>query len=208
LPDAKAEPFGLRSAVVNSNRRRGVTKVRLMNRSVFLAALLAICIGVMGCGGGAPASSGGAQTPGSSPTEGAPVQTKGKATSIHLVITGGAGAGTFDLNSSDKCTYVKEATTNMMIWGVGYSDTESNKIVSLTIAVNIATKPPTFTFGAITQSLSGQQYNLSTVVAGFGTGSAEVQDRGLTVKISLTGTTKEGYGVTATVQCNEVDRIN
>lgn len=126
---------------------------------------------------------------------------------IHLVLTGGRGAGTFDLNSSDACVFGTQPT--FKAWQAGYTDPSSTApILVFTLSIQTSDSPPTFTFGALTESLSGQQYNISTIGgAGIGSGSADVQDMGATAKMSMNGKTKEGYGATATVQCNKINRI-
>jgi hypothetical protein len=126
---------------------------------------------------------------------------------IHLVLTGGPSAGTFDLNSSEKCQFLTQPT--MKIWQANWSDTSPTaKIVNFTISVDIMPSPTKFTVVAAIPSSDGlRMYAASTFVPGGGGGTGSVQDGGATAKISADGKTKEGYGVTATVQCNQVERL-
>jgi hypothetical protein len=185
-----------------SNRGGHVIKARLFC-TVVLTALLAVAIGIVSCGGQATTSSG---SPNAGASPAASAGTNGSAAAIHLVLTGGTGAGTFDLKAADPCTFTKQPTTTL--WGATYGDGSTPPILAFTLAVDIKVSPAAFTLGALTQSLSGQSYNISTVAGvGIGSGTADVQDLGATAKISINGKTNEGYGVTATVQCNQIQRI-
>jgi hypothetical protein len=171
-------------------------------RSLSAAALLAVGIGIMSCGGQANTSSGSTNSAASPAASSSPVQTKGHAEAIHLVLTGGAGAGPFDLDSSMPCTYL----SSNKLWSAEGGDPSSTTIIAFTLAVDTSKSPATFTFGALTQSLSGQSYDISTL-ANIGSGSADVLDLGATARITMNGQTKEGYRVTATVQCNQINRV-
>jgi hypothetical protein len=157
----------------------------------------------MSCGGGASTSSGSPNAEGS-PAAPASAATKGNAAAIHLVLTGGPTPGTFDAKSSDSCTFLTEAK----LWGARYGDNSvTATLVAFTLAVNITKSPATFTLGVLTANEGSKSYDISTVAPGFGSGTAEVQDLGATAKMSMNGTSKEGYGATVTVQCNKIDRL-
>ena len=94
----------------------------------------------------------------------------------------------------------------------GYKDTTSTKLAVVSIAVFTETNPPTFTFGAITGTITGpdvRNWDASTLtgVTGLGSGTASFQDLGVTAKLSINAKTKEGYGVVVTVQCNKIERL-
>ncbi len=179
----------------------------MIARSLFAAALLAAGLGLVSCGGGPAASSSGSN-PGDSPPAAATGATKGNAAVIHLVLTGGPGAGTFDLNSSEKCQFL--TTSQMKLWQANFSDNSPTaKIVYFTITVDIMSSPSKFSVGASVPSPDGpRMYSASTVGAGMGSGTGSVQDGGSTAKISADGKTKEGYGIAATLQCNQIERLH
>lgn len=166
-------------------------------RSFSVAALLAVAIGIATCGGQATTSSGSPAASGG---------TNGHAEAIHLVLTGGPTPGTFDFNSSDPCTFLTQPT--MKLWGGTFGDNSPTAtLVSFTLTVDVMQNPATFTLDVLTPNASAQQYVVSTIGPGFGSGSANVQDLGATARMSMHGQTKEGYGATATVQCNQIQRI-
>jgi hypothetical protein len=122
---------------------------------------------------------------------------------IHLVLTGGPSAGTFDLNSAEKCQVLTQPT--MKAWQANFSDNSPTaKVAYFTITVDVKQSPAKFSVAGTVAG--GPMYQASTIV-GSGSGSAEVQDAATTARISAEGKTKEGYGITATVQCNQVERI-
>jgi hypothetical protein len=168
-------------------------------RLYFAAALLAVAIVLAGCGGQATTSSASPNS-GTSPAASAPAG--GSGTVIHLVITGGSGAGTYDVSSADPCTYLK---TNK-IWNARFGDPTSTTVVSVTIAADTSVTPAQFTFDVQTGSSSGPVYDISTVIPGHGSGNIDIQDSGTTAKLTVTGTTTKGEKMTATAQCNQVDR--
>ena len=181
-----------------------------MNRSFFAVALLAVAFGTIACGGGSTGSA--SPNPAGSPAAVTPpaAVTKGSAAVIHLELSGASGAGTFDLNSSETCKFIKNVPGNW--WTAGYKDTTSTKIALVGIAVDVEKSPPTFTFNAITGAITGPDFrswdaSTMTGVTGLGSGTASAQDGGTTAKISINGKTKEGYGVVATVQCNKIERL-
>lgn len=221
LPDAKrdapavrsmGQPLGYRPGgwpfpdrTYASYQRRQRVRNRT-TRSFSAAALLAVGIGIISCGGGGSTSSASPNAAGS-PAVAASAATKGSAAVIHLVLTGGPTPGTFDLKSPEKCSFVTQPT--MKIWTAKFDDKSvTATIISFTLSVDIFTSPATFTLNVFTPSADGGTfYVASTVTPDFGSGSAEVKDLGATVKMSMNGKTKEGYGATATVQCNQIERI-
>lgn len=206
LPLAAAEPVFRPNRAgrghVPSSDHCLVSGGNVITRSLFAAALLAVGLGLVSCGGGPAAPSVGSN-PGDSPLAAATAATKGSAAVIHLVLTGGPAAGTFDLNSSEKCQFLTQPT--FKAWQANFSDNSPTaKVTYFIISVDVKQSPAKF---SVAGTVAGAPMYQASTIAGSDTGSADVQDAGTTAKISAAAKTKEGYGITATVQCNQVQRL-
>ncbi|GAC1614506.1 MAG: hypothetical protein NVS9B1_23990 [Candidatus Dormibacteraceae bacterium] len=192
-------------------------------RPFFAAALLSAGIAAAGCGGGQAAtpSPGSASTPGASATATstattAPAPAAGQGSTLHLVLTGGPMPGTFDLKSAKGCQVLSTSVAGVAkkLWSAGNEDLKSPNIAGINFIIDMAKTPPQFTFGALgpfptdpTSTVQQASYDVSTVQAGYGSGTADVQDKGATAQMSMKGQTKQGWGVEATAQCYKVERV-
>lgn len=142
------------------------------------------------------------------PAAGAP------ATTIHLVVTGGEHAGTYDATSADlTCTYGFAGPGS---WGNQYSVTEKaeGEFSSLQLIVPDAkdagdgTERMLMTVGF--GPLLGPAYSEHTIDAregkGKGRGTIAVDDRGSRGKVSFKGTSADGVGLEGTIECHQVMR--
>jgi hypothetical protein len=62
------------------------------------------------------------------------------------------------------------------------------------------------TFGPTLASTGGLEIQTLTPDSARGTGTATLQDNGATIKWTIDGTTEDGIGVDATIECGPVDR--
>jgi hypothetical protein len=167
----------------------------LITSGRFLIALAA-------CGGSSSGSASGTGS-GSSSSSGAP---KGivSASVLHVVITGGPAAGTYDAKSAQ--VTCSRSAKDKTYWGNQYSDPSNKDFSSLQL---IAQDAAAFSGGGTkfltTITVKGQDLNISDLNGSKkGSGTATIQDSGLTAKVSIKGQAAEGGGIDATIQCNQV----
>ncbi len=163
------------------------------------------------CGGGDSQPEG--QVASDSGAEGAPAAGE-PATTIHLVVTGGKHAGTYEATSTDlTCTYGFAGPGS---WGNQYSVTDkaAGEFSSLQLIVPDAkdagdgTERMLMTVGF--GPLLGPAYTEHTIDArqgkGKGRGTIAVDDRGSSGKITFKGTSADGVGLEGTIECHHVMR--
>lgn len=131
------------------------------------------------------------------------------ATTIHLVLSGGPHAGSYHVDATQvTCTYGFAGEGS---WGNAFSD-ESAKPSSVQLVVPDAKGAAngtsdfrfTATFGDL---LTGTQYDINRLHGREdGEGTATVVDRGSNATVTVRGTTNDGVGIDATLECREVTR--
>lgn len=140
----------------------------------------------------------------------------GTATTIHLVIGGGAHAGTYDAKSSDlTCTYGFAGPGS---WGNQYSVTgkKPSEFSSLQLIVpdtkDAADGTDKFLltagFGELMQP-GYTDHTINTSGGGSkkeGSGTITVDDRGKTGKVSFKGKTKDNVTLEGTIDCHQLMR--
>jgi len=173
-------------------------------------AILAIVLAA--CGGPTPAASqpGSATQLPAGPTNATPTSppvAAGAGTSIHVVVASGPQAGTYD------GTGVKlDCNTAVDGSGATYADTTKTEgVTALTFTSGEGGANPTkFYFQVLFGVISLQQpfLEISTLdpAAPRGSGTATLQDNGATINWTINGTSADGFGVQATVECGPVDR--
>lgn len=138
---------------------------------------------------------------------------KGK---IHLEVTGGANAGTYDVEMKDAgCSY---GLAGEHAWGNQYSiDTKDPKeFSSLQLVVpdtkaaasGTSTFQMTVQFGPLFGS-GGHSYDVNTRPESSlkgGSGTVTVQDQGKSGKVTFDAKTKDGVGLKGTIDCQDVVR--
>jgi hypothetical protein len=197
-------------------RRLAVTSFVL---SVFLAA----------CGGGGTATTApggqttapGQPTTGAEPTQGQPAPQPGAGT-VAVVLNGGADAGSYTGSENPNCTYNFFSPDT---WGVQYSLTEvtAEQFSSLQVVhrptgggddgdmfAGVGTLV-TVGFGSILDAENYRTYEVEIRTDDEesdigGTGTMQVNDGGSTAVLHFTGTTADGVGIDATVNCPSVTR--
>ena len=139
----------------------------------------------------------------------------GTATTIHLVVQGGAHAGTYDVESSDlTCTYGFAGPGS---WGNQYSVTGKNpdEFSSLQLIVpdtkDAADGTDNFLLTAGFGELMKSGYSEHTIKATAdgekeGNGRVIVQDRGQTGKVTFQGKTKDNVTLEGTIDCHQLMR--
>ena len=139
----------------------------------------------------------------------------GTATTIHLVVQGGAHAGTYDAQSSDlTCTYGFAGPGS---WGNQYSVTgkSPNEFSSLQLIVPDAkdaadgTDKFLLTAGFGEPMKSGySEHTINAAADGEkeGHGRVIVQDRGQTGKVTFQGKTKDNVTLEGTIDCHQLMR--
>jgi hypothetical protein len=168
----------------------------LIASGCFLLALAA-------CGGSSGGSSGG--TGSGTPSPNAQQQGPISASVLHVVISGGPAAGTYDAKSSQ--TTCSRSSTDKTYFGNQYSDPSNNDFSSLQLIVQDASA---FTGGGTrfltTITVKGQDLNISLMSdPKKGSGTVTIQDSGLSAKVTIKGQAAEGgAGIDATIQCNKV----
>jgi hypothetical protein len=190
----------------------------------FMTVLLLIPALVAACGGGgAPTAAPGqpTQAPGQ-PTQAPgqptspPAQTTpapvGGATTVSVTLTGGAHAGTYTGTADPLCSngFMGEG-----VWGTQYSvfeGIEAGELSSLQLIYNPvgAQLKTTVGIGPIFDTANGYtEYDITFQYEGqddSGTGTVQVTDGGTTAVLHVTGTTADGVGIDATVNCPAVTR--
>jgi hypothetical protein len=138
---------------------------------------------------------------------------KGK---IHLEVTGGANAGTYDVEMKDTgCSY---GLAGEHAWGNQYSiDTNDPKAFSSLQLVVPDTRAAasgtsnfqmTVQFGPLFGS-GGNSYDVNTRPESSskgGSGTVTVQDQGKTGKVTFDAKSKDGVGLKGTIDCQDVVR--
>lgn len=174
-------------------------------------AILAIVLAA--CGGPTPAATqqpgGGTQPPAGAtnaiPTS--PPVAGAAGSTIHVVVASGPLADTYD------ATGVKlDCNTAAGGSGATYADiTKTDGVTALTFTSGEGgANPAKFYFQLLFGAIAAQQafLEISTLDPAFarGSGTATLQDNGSTIKWSINGTSADGIGVQATVECGPVDR--
>ncbi|HEX6598208.1 MAG TPA: hypothetical protein VF034_02730 [Gemmatimonadaceae bacterium] len=138
---------------------------------------------------------------------------KGK---IHLEVTGGDNAGTYDVEMKDTgCSY---GLAGEHAWGNQYSidTTDPKQFSSLQLVVpntkaaasGTSTFQMTVQFGPLFGS-GGHSYDVNTRPESSnkgGSGTVTVQDQGKTGKVTFDAKTKDGVGLKGTIDCQDVVR--
>lgn len=160
----------------------------------------------------ASADSTGAATSASSASD-APGAAKGK---IHLEVSGGANAGTYDVEMKDAgCSY---GLAGEHAWGNQYSidTTDPKQLSSLQLIVpdakgaasGTSTFQMTVQFGPLFGS-GGHSYDVNTrpdASKQQGSGTVTVQDQGSTGKVTFDAKSGDGVGLKGTIDCQSVVR--
>lgn len=181
-------------------------------------SILTACVFLAACGGGdndADVEAGGAaQASGSSGGD--------PATTIHLVVSGGPHAGTYDVTSTDiTCSYGFAGPGS---WGNQYSvaDKKPNEFSSLQLIVpdtkDAADGTETFVITAGFGSMMDPGYSEHTINTGAtlggadpdaerkGSGTITVDDKGQTGKVTFKGTTEDNVTLEGTIDCHRLMR--
>jgi hypothetical protein len=133
----------------------------------------------------------------------------GNGTSVsHLEVQGGKQTGTYDA-AGDK------SDCNMAATGSGATFIDVNKTQGLTgftfTSGEGGASPSRFYFQALfgAFSLSQATLEISTLLPGTadGSGTAQLEDKGATIKWTIEGTTQDGVAIKASIECGPVDRI-
>lgn len=151
-----------------------------------------------------------------------PQGTGGTATTIHLVVTGGPHAGTYDAKSSGiTCSY---GFAGKGSWGNQYSvmGKPGNEFSSLQLIVPDAKDAAdgtdrfmiTVGFGELMKpSWSEHTINTGAKLGGAsddvqkeGTGTITVEDKGKSGKVTFKGKTKDDVGLEGTIDCHQLLR--
>ena len=165
------------------------------------------------CGGPTPASTqqpGGATQPPTGPTAAAPSLPPvigGAGTAVaHLVVASGPLAGTYD------GTGVKfDCNISPTGSGATYGDDAATEGLTSLIfsSIGSGTSSSTFYFQALFGVFpSSQAVEISTLdpTSPRGSGTGTLTDNGATIKWAINGTSADGIGLQATVECGPVDR--
>jgi len=182
--------------------------------TAFLSLSLAAVLCLSACGGGGDRSekAAGSEAAGSSAESGG-----GTATTIHLVITGGQHAGTYDAKSSDVTCSHGIAGENA--WGNQYSVTgkKPSEFSSLQLIVPDAKDAAdgtdrfllTAAFGELLQQ-GFKSYTIDRQREGSergGSGTVTVDDKGKSGKVTFKGKTADGVSLEGTIECHQVMRV-
>ena len=146
-------------------------------------------------------------------SEAATGASKGK---IHLEVTGGDNAGTYDVEMKDAgCSY---GLAGEKAWGNQYSidTTDPKQFSSLQLVVpdtkaaasGTSNFQMTVQFGPLFGS-GGHSYDVNTRAESSnkgGSGTVTVQDQGKSGKVTFDAKTKDGVGLKGTIDCQDVMR--
>jgi hypothetical protein len=138
-------------------------------------------------------------------------------TTVTVVLTGGSDAGTYTGSNDPNCTV---GLIGPQAWGVQWSIEGGPKQLSSVQLVSAApgkADDPSAMFQGTVMLLSivvgpllqGNTYEIDDKTDDTqdqGSGSVQVQDNGDTAVIHATGTTKDGVGIDATINCPSVNR--
>ena len=185
----------------------------------YSGALVLILILMTACGGGgAPtATPGGPTVPPGQPTPAStapPVATAPPAggTTVNVVLTGGGHPGTYTGTADPLCT---NGFMGQGVWGTQYSVSEGigpGQLSSVQLIYNPvgAQLQTSVGIGPIFDTANGYTtYDITFQYEGHndsGTGTVEVTDSGATAVLHVTGTTADGVGIDATINCPTVTR--
>jgi len=157
----------------------------------------------------ATTSAGGAATSAGADTAAAAETSAG---SIHVTITGGAHAGTYDVAGTDGCSY---NLAEKGAWGNQFSrDMEDPKQLSsvqmiVPDAQGAASGTDRFLvsvgFGPMLGG--GTTYTVDTRGGAGGKGTVKVEDRTQTGTVTFDGTTADGVRLQGTIECGSVVRV-
>jgi len=181
-------------------------------RALVAAFALFTFVGACSSKEGATPDSMGAAASAAAPDAGSGAS-KGK---IHLEVSGGANAGTYDVEMKDGgCSYGLAGET---AWGNQYSidTTDPKQFSSLQLVVPNAKAAAngtsefqiTVQFGPLFGS-GGASYDVSTrpnASTKQGSGTVTVQDQGSTGKVTFDAKTADGVGLKGTIDCQSVMR--
>jgi hypothetical protein len=146
----------------------------------------------------------------------APVSAQGVTESVHVVITGGPMAGTYDGTATKGgCSTGANGPGS---WGNAFSNAKAGpkEIGALSLIVPDAKAAAGGSKQFFVQLRLGSilQQNVSYVIETRpgeknpqGEGTVKVTDAGATGKVGIEGKTKDGVGVTATIDCKSITRM-
>lgn len=178
-----------------------------------IAPLLVAFVLVAACGGGSGSGSNNqGSTGGTQPSSGGGAAL-GKAVNVHATLTGGPTAGSWDVTSDTPCSFLHDQ--NGTAWGMQFTNSSASSSQLSTFSIGVMSEGANagkFTVQAGVGDVTTNPLYVSTTLATSptlgGSGTVTVQDGGATAKINVDVTTKEGYGIKGTVQCNKVDRLS
>lgn len=138
--------------------------------------------------------------------------TEAPTSTIHVVVSGGAHAGTYDAKASDvTCRPASFGALNA--WGYDYSvrGKKPNELSSLGITVPDSVRAVQGTgtfvlsvgFGDVDEG-SYSDHEINTLTIKKGSGTAKVEERGQSAKLTFKGRTPDGVGLEGTIDCQEV----
>ena len=187
----------------------------IARRTANLVTVLAVIAFAAACSSkdSATADSTGAPANAASVSEASAGAAKGK---IHLEVSGGANAGTYDVEMKDAgCSY---GLAGENAWGNQYSTdaTDPKQFSSLQLIVpdakaaagGTSTFQMTVQFGPLFGS-GGASYDVNTrpnASKKSGSGTVTVQDQGSTGKVTFDAKTADGVGLKGTIDCQSVVR--
>ncbi|MQA00635.1 MAG: hypothetical protein GEU80_15105 [Dehalococcoidia bacterium] len=131
---------------------------------------------------------------------------------LDLTLIGGAHEGEYDATAQDGgCSY---GLTGVDGFGLQYSRDGQEGFTSLQLIVPSTTDAAVGTSvfrttATIGPFVEGNNYDINTLpdAEPIGSGTVTVDDRGDTATITIEGTTADGVGIDATVECHEVLRV-
>ncbi|MFL5402485.1 MAG: hypothetical protein ACJ8BF_06670 [Gemmatimonadales bacterium] len=185
-----------------------------------LCCLFALALaGTTACGHGGDRSESAARSDAEGTADEAGASSGAAATTIHLVISGGPHAGTYDARSADiTCSY---GLVGKGAWGNQYSVTgkKPNEFSSLQLIVpdtkDAADGTDKFMvlvgFGQLMQpGYSDHTINTQAERSDDkkGKGTLTVDDRGKSGKVTFKGKTADGVSLEGSIDCNEVMRMS
>jgi hypothetical protein len=194
--------------------RQQLTPITHRGRTIFAALTVFTFVAACSSREGATADSAGAAATSTAAASDAPSgEDKGK---IHLEVSGGANAGTYDVDMKESgCSYGLAGET---AWGNQYSiDTNDPKQFSSLQLVVPDTRAAangtsefqmTVQFGPLFGS-GGASYDVNTRPTASkkgGSGTVTVQDQGSTGKVTFDAKTTDGVGLKGTIDCRSVVR--
>lgn len=186
------------------------------------ASFLTVCVFLAACGGGDSEADVEAEAEAGNAPEAAAPSGGQPATTIHLVVGGGAHAGSYDVTSADiTCSYGYAGPGS---WGNQYSVTDKgpDEFSSLQLIVpdtrDAADGTGTFLLTAGFGSLMEPGYSEHTIDTGGtlgggssdrehkGSGTITVDDRGQSGRVTFSGTTEDDVTLEGTIECHRLLR--